>query len=166
MSTTTTCGELWSSTKVSLPACFGIFSVQDIWIISRNRWPGSVTAGPYLFRINSIDMTKFLHHLVRDLSKAVKLFLHSFVQSSMLSDLWNYTKHILSHLGKVQMSAESIIRIVSSTSLNEERKVFTLAVVTMAKEAIWKTRVKGINTGTFISSRGLMNFSAFISDGE
>lgn len=48
------------------------------------------------------------------------------------------------------MSSESIIKIVYPISLKREGKIYFLIVVAIAKEVVWKSRLKG--TGNFISS--------------
>lgn len=58
---------------------------------------------------------------------------------------------------RVQLSSESIVKIDLPGFLSKEDKIYFLVVVAIAREMIWKTRVKGLKTGCFDSGSALIN---------
>lgn len=74
--------------------------------------------------------------------------------------MWTCAEQLLSHLERVQLSSKSIIKLVPASSLGTEGKACFFTVVAIVKEVVRKTRMKGVATGNFISSLGLLKFFA------
>lgn len=73
-----------------------------------------------------------------------------------------YIEQLLSRTEKVQLSAESI-KIVSPLPEQREEGFFFLRSEHTEKNTVWRTQVKGIAAGTFISGRGWLVISAATS---
>lgn len=71
-----------------------------------------------------------------------KTILHALVQCPELSGLIVYAKHVLSHLRRVPLLTESMIKIVPSLGLSKEGKASFLFTITILKECMWKSRMK------------------------
>ena len=84
--------------------------------------------------------------------------LHALVQCPAICDLWAYVEQLLSRLGRIDLSTESIVNIVAPPSLQKEGKAVFLTLVAMAKECVWWSRLKGLQTNTFLSDQPLINF--------
>ncbi|XP_036366636.1 uncharacterized protein LOC118766888 [Octopus sinensis] len=67
----------------------------------------------------------------------------------------------MSGLGRVQLSSESIVKIDLPDFLTKESNQCFLAVVAIAKEVVWKSRMKGLATGNLISGLGLVRYFIF-----
>lgn len=76
--------------------------------------------------------------------------LHALVQCSVLSSLIIYVEHLL-YLGRIQLSSESIIKGVSPTRLTMESEACFLCIAVILKECVWRTRMQGLATGSFVS---------------
>lgn len=63
------------------------------------------------------------------------------IQCQKISEFGIYVEHLLSHQRRVQLSNESIIKIVPSSSLNKEEQACFLLVVAIMKVVEWKMRV-------------------------
>lgn len=83
--------------------------------------------------------------------------LHAFVQSEEIRELIAYIEQLLSTTERVQISIESIIKTMSPSSLNRERRTFFLCAVAMLKETVCVC-VKRITFGTFTSGWGLVGY--------
>ena len=66
--------------------------------------------------------------------------LHAFVECPKLADLITYVERVLSSIGRVQLSAESIIKIVPPPSFRGERLACFFCTVAILKEVVWLTR--------------------------
>lgn len=75
--------------------------------------------------------------------------------------MWAYAEHQLSERRRVLLSPESIIKIDLPTFLTKEGKTCFLIIVAVAKEAVWKARVKRGMTGDFVSSPRLVRYFMF-----
>lgn len=61
-----------------------------------------------------------------------------------IPELISYVKQVLSHLRRVQLSIETILKIVTPTGLLEAIKPCFHCMAAILKECAWQTRVKGI----------------------
>lgn len=58
----------------------------------------------------------------------------------------------------VQLSAECMLKITSSSALSKEGVACLFSTVAVLKECIWSTEMKGVMTGTFISVYGIVYY--------
>lgn len=83
--------------------------------------------------------------------------LHAIVQCPKVTDVWVYAEQLLSNTGRVQLLSESIVKIDSPGFL----KNCFLIEEAIAREVIWKARMKGLRSDIFISSPDLVNLFIF-----
>ena len=72
--------------------------------------------------------------------------LHALVQCPSIADLWACVERLLSRVGRIRLSAESIVKIDPPPSFGREGRPVFLCLVAMAKEVVWWTRLKGLKT--------------------
>lgn len=81
-----------------------------------------------------------------------EIALHAIMQCSRISETWFYAENLLSCVERVRLSSESIIKNVSPPSHSKERGC-SIAVIATAKEVIWKSCLRSVATGDFLSNR-------------
>jgi hypothetical protein len=87
--------------------------------------------------------------------------LHALVQCPSIADLWSFVEQLLSRVGWIRLSAESIVKIAPPPSFGREGQAIFLCLVAMAKEVVWWTRLKGLKTDTFLFGQALIDFFKF-----
>lgn len=65
------------------------------------------------------------------------MVLHALVHSPSFADPWVYVEHMLSCVGWVRLSTESIVKITLLSSFNWEGKAVFICLVALAKEIVW-----------------------------
>lgn len=77
---------------------------------------------------------------------------------TVIREMTAYVEQLLSTIERIQLSTESIINIILPSFLNRgEEGLFSRFSATL-KETIWRTYVKGIASGTFMSAWGLIGY--------
>lgn len=79
--------------------------------------------------------------------------LHALVRFPKISGLIVYAEHVLLHLGRVD---KCMIKITPPPGLSKKGVECLLCTNANLKERIWKTRMKVVAMGTFISGLGLL----------
>ena len=87
--------------------------------------------------------------------------LHAIVQCPCIAELWACVEQLLSRVGRVRLSAGSIVKIEPPPSFGREGRLVFLCLVAMVKEIVWWTRLKGLRSGLFLSGQALINFFKF-----
>jgi hypothetical protein len=87
--------------------------------------------------------------------------LHALVQCPCIADLWSYVEQLLSRVGRIELSTESILKIDPPPSFGREGRAVFLCLVAMAKEIVWWTRLKGLKTDIFLFGQALIGFFKF-----
>lgn len=67
---------------------------------------------------------------------------------------------LLLAIGKIDLATGFLINIVLPPPLQRERKLVFFCVVAILKEKVWKSQVRGIVTGAFISDQEWVRFLA------
>lgn len=116
---------------------------------------------PFLFGINTLGTFLPPRLLVQDGGRTVRLLYMQLYIVRIFSELWVYVELLSSYLRRVQLSTESIIKIVPIHSLKNKEKACFLTVVTIAKGVVRKTSMKEIVTGIFTSNFGLVKALLF-----
>jgi hypothetical protein len=87
--------------------------------------------------------------------------LHALVQCACIADLWSYVEQLLSRVGRIDLSTETILKIDPPPSFGREGRAVFLCLVAMTKEIVWWTRLKGLKTDTFLFGQALIGFFKF-----
>ena len=90
--------------------------------------------------------------------------LHALVQCLSIADLWSFVEQLSSRVGRIRLTAESILKIDPPPSFGREGQAVFLCLVAMVKEIVWWTRLKGLKTDTFLFGQALINFEIKTED--